>query len=227
MLFRSGALDIYMEPHVPLPQLLLIGDSPIIIALQQLAPTLDFSVISLDDTSLPAAKIDERTYIVIATHGQYDENVLEQVLDSSAAYIGLVSSPRRAAACRDYLRASGMSEQHIARLKAPAGLDIGASTPAEIATSILAELVQIRRHPTPHGHADEQEIHVGDPGPVEELAGATTALDPVCGMDVEVASARHISSYHGQTFYFCCPACKREFEREPERFLAVNEKEMC
>ncbi|MGH2478432.1 MAG: XdhC family protein [Ktedonobacteraceae bacterium] len=148
------------------------------------------------------------------------------MLDSSAAYIGLVSSPRRAAACRDYLRASGMSEQHIARLKAPAGLDIGASTHAEIATSILAELVQIRHHPTPHGHADEQEIHVDDPGPVEELAGAATALDPVCGMDVEVASARHSSSYHGQTFYFCCPACKREFEREPERFLAVNEKEM-
>lgn len=222
----GGALDIYMEPHFPLPQLLLIGDSPIIVALQQLAPTLNFSITSLDDSSLPTAEIDERTFIVIATHGQYDENVLEQVLSSSAAYIGLVSSSRRAAACRDYLRASGMSQQHIARLKAPAGLDIGASTPAEIATSILAELVQMRRHPAPRVQTDAQELRTNEADHVVETTEAATALDPVCGMSVEIASARHSSVYQGQTFYFCCPACKREFEREPGRFLAVNEKEM-
>lgn len=218
----GGALDIYMEPHFPLPQLMLIGDSPIIAALQQLAPALDFNLTNLDDTSLPTAHIDERTFIVIATHGQYDENVLEQVLSSSAAYIGLVSSPRRAATCRDYLRASGMSEQHIARLKAPAGLDIGASTPAEIATSILAELVQVRHHPAPRVQADVQELHTDKLDYRADLDEAVTALDPVCGMSVEIASARHSSVYQGQTFYFCCPACKREFERKPERFL-VNQ----
>lgn len=213
----GGALDIYMEPHVPAPQLLLIGASPIIAALQQLAPTLDFRVTSLDDTDVKAAYIDERTSIVIATHGQYDENILEQVLSSTAAYIGLVSSPRRAAACRDYLRAAGMSEQAIARLKAPAGLDIGASTPAEIAMSILAELVQKRRQSLPQ--TDEPDAHFHESADaVEEVA-----LDPVCGMSVEIASARHRSVYREQTFYFCCPACKREFEREPERFLVKLE----
>lgn len=214
----GGALDIYMEPHLPLPQLLLLGDSPIIAALQQLAPVLDFNVTSLDDTNVSTATIDERTFIVIATHGQYDEHILEQVLSSSAAYIGLVSSQRRAAACRDYLRASGMSEQHIARLKAPAGLDIGASNPAEIAASILAELVHIRRQTTSQvGEQDQASSHLIEP--VEEI----TALDPVCGMSVEMAAARHTSVYRGQTYYFCCPACKREFEREPERFLVVPE----
>ncbi|MGH2507836.1 MAG: XdhC family protein [Ktedonobacteraceae bacterium] len=217
----GGALDIYMELHLPLPQLFLIGDSPIIAALQQLAPTLDFNVTCLDDTNMRAARIDERTYIVIATHGQYDENILEHVLGHSAAYVGLVSSSRRAAACRDYLRASGMSEQHIARLKAPAGLDIGAYTPAEIAASILAELVQIRRQSVQP--ANEQNAPLNEPSHFIESAVEATALDPVCGMSVGTARARHTSAYHGQTFYFCCPACKREFEREPERFLVVPE----
>jgi xanthine dehydrogenase accessory factor len=214
----GGALDIYMEPHLPQPQLLLIGDSPINAALQQFAPALDFRVAQVDDTSLSKAQIDERTCILIATHGQYDENILEKVLASSAAYIGMVSSPRRAEACRAYLRTSGMAEQHIARLKAPAGLDIGARTPAEIAASILAELIQIRRRPGPISEQQTPTI------PMEVPAESAEAIDPVCGMTVEIASARHKSTHNGQTFYFCCPACKREFEKEPERFLTTQEK---
>jgi len=223
----GGALDIYMEPHLPMPQLLLIGDSPITATLKGLAPALDFTVTQVDDSGLKQAHVDEHTYIVIATHGLYDENVLEHVLVSPAAYIGMVSSPRRAEACRNYLRESGIAEQHIARLKAPAGLDIGAYTPAEIATSILAELVQARRHP---GQLVTSERSIGE----IEAAKATganmstiseqksEAIDPVCGMSVEIAGARHTSVHNGSTFYFCCPACKREFEREPEQFLVGN-----
>lgn len=216
----GGALDIYMEPHLRKPQLLLIGDSPVIIALQQLAPVLDFAVTQVDDTHLSEASIDERTFVVIATHGQYDENVLERTLVSSAAYIGMVSSSRRAEACRAYLREVGLSEQQIARLHAPAGLDIGARTPAEIAASILVQLIHLRRRPSTESsiHADEASAQA-DAEPV-----ATTAIDPVCGMSVEIAGARHTSVYAGNTFYFCCPACKRQFEREPERFLVANEQ---
>jgi xanthine dehydrogenase accessory factor len=214
----GGALDIYMEPHLPQPRLLLIGNSPILGALQQLAPALDFSISQLESTDLAQANIDRRTSIIIATHGQDDETVLERVLASPAAYIGMVSSPRRAAACRDYLRASGMAEEHIARLRAPVGLDIGARTPEEIAISIIAELIQ-QRH-GPHQQSSEQstvpeaqpEITVGDGVSAE-------ARDPVCGMSVEIATARHISVYNGDTYYFCCPACKRTFEREPASFL--------
>jgi xanthine dehydrogenase accessory factor len=214
----GGALDIYMEPHLPRPQLLLVGDSPVITALQQLAPVLNFAVTIIDDIGLTEANIDERTYIVIATHGQYDENVLEHVLPSAAAYIGMVSSPRRATTCRDYLHTSGMAEQHIARLKAPAGLDIGAVTPDEIAASILAELVQVR-HRAPQ--ISQQAADADEPA-AQTPTIATTAIDPVCGMSVEIADARHKSTHAGQTFYFCCPACKREFEHEPERFLLTS-----
>jgi xanthine dehydrogenase accessory factor len=224
----GGALDIYMEPHLPQSQLLLIGDSPIIAALQRLAPVLDFRVTLADDTNLQQASVDERTYIVIATHGQYDENVLEQVLVSPAAYIGMVSSTRRAEACRAYLRESGMSEQNIVRLKAPAGLDIGARTPEEIAASILAELVQVRRYPTRPGASEEHAVETAQAAeesvPAPAQGTETTAIDPVCGMTVEIAGARHTSTHAGLVFYFCCPACKREFEREPEKFLVGNGK---
>ncbi|HEX7733945.1 MAG TPA: XdhC family protein [Ktedonobacteraceae bacterium] len=209
----GGALDVYMEPHLPKPQLLLVGDSPIVIALQQLASVLDFAVTRVDDANLSAASIDERTRVVIATHGQYDENVLERVLVTPAAYIGLVSSPRRAEACRAYLRAAGLAEQSISRLRAPAGLDLGARTPAEIATSILAELIQLRRHPATK-EAGESEI---------TPASESTAIDPVCGMSVEIAGARHTSEHAGQIFYFCCPSCKRQFEKEPRHFLVAKE----
>lgn len=219
----GGALDVYMEPHLPKPQLLLIGDSPIIAALQQLAPVLDFAVTQVDDTNLSEASIDEHTFILIATHGQYDENVLERTLITPAAYIGMVSSSRRAEACRAYLREAGLAEQHIARLRAPAGLDLGARTPAEIAASILAELIQLRRQPVA-GEPEIQQEQEGTRAAVTPAAqpDATTAIDLVCNMSVEIAGARHTSIHAGSTYYFCCPACKRQFEREPEKFLVGN-----
>lgn len=225
----GGALDIYMEPHLPKPQLLLIGASPVIAALQQLAPVLDFAVTQVDDTNLSEASIDHRTFIVIATHGQYDENVLERTLISSAAYIGMVSSARRADACRAYLREAGLSEAQIARLRAPIGLDIGARTPAEIAASILAELIQQRRHPSTESvaageHMPDNEAAQAPPEQPVAQAVEATAIDPVCDMSVEIAGARHTSTYAGKVYYFCCPACKRQFEKEPERFLVKNER---
>jgi xanthine dehydrogenase accessory factor len=226
----GGALDIYIEPHLPQPHLLLIGASPIINALKQFAPILDFTTTQLDESDLSQVHIDEYTYILIATHGRYDEDVLAQVLTGPAAYIGMVSSPRRAEACRDYLRAAGIAEQAITRLKAPAGLDIGAVTPEEIAASIVAELIEVRRR--------TKSVHTGSGGTGEQT-GATkaesirqastpgaevTTTDPVCGMMVEIANARHKSLYDGREFYFCCPACKRQFEREPQQYLVTNER---
>lgn len=213
----GGVLDIYMEPHLPRPQLLLIGDSPVITALLQLAPALDFMVTQLHSADLSKVQINEQTFILVATHGQYDEDVLEQVLSSSAKYVGMVASHRRADACRAYLRAANLSEQQIAHLKAPAGLDIGAVAPEEIAASILAELVQVKRRRVVNESINssvEEEPTSKDIDLVVE-----TAVDLVCGMIVETANARHRSHYDGRDFYFCCPACKRLFERNPQEYL--------
>ncbi len=221
MCASGGSLDIYMEPHLPQPRLLLIGASPIIEALRQLAPVINFSVTQLDNADLSQQHVDERTCILIATHGQYDEDALEQALTTPARYIGMVASPRRVETCRAYLRTSGLSEQQMARLKAPAGLDIGAVTPEEIAASIIAELVQVQRRgiPAEEWHTPQATGTAQEPATTEK-----TAIDPVCGMTVEIATARHHTSYDGREFYFCCPSCKRHFERNPQEYLVGNEK---
>lgn len=223
----GGTLDIYIEPHLPLPQLLLIGDSPVVVALSTLAPVLDFAVMQVDPMEVGKVAIDSRTCIVVATHGEYDEDVLEHVLRSPAMYIGMVASHRRSDTCRATLRASGMDEAQIARLQAPAGLDLGGVTPEEIAASILAELVRVR-HYTPITHAqlaqhEETPVEIA-PSPVEqeEREESDIAIDVVCQMTVEIATARHHTTYDGREFYFCCPACKRSFEREPQVYLAQS-----
>ncbi len=246
----GGILDIYMEPHFPKPQLLLIGDSPVIVSLSRLAEVLDFAVTHVDNTDLSQAHIDERTNVLVATHGQYDEDVLEQVLRSPACYVGMVGSRKRAEACRVYLRTSGLTDQQIARLKAPAGLDLGAVTPEEIAASILAELVQVRRHGTkprmvgagiPASQAGCPVWGTGNApalasevqptlqpsiaeNAVPAVSATETAIDPICGMIVEIATVRHHSIYDGRDFYFCCPACKRQFERDPRAYLVQHER---
>jgi xanthine dehydrogenase accessory factor len=218
----GGVLDIYMEPHVLPPQLLLIGDSPVIVELSRMASLLDFAVTQLAQPDLSLVRMSEQTYILVATHGQYDEDALEQALRSPACYIGMVGSRRRAEACRDYLRTSGFTEQQIARLKAPAGLDIGAITAQEIAASILAELVQVRRRGPITGDAFHTD-NVQTESEKEPAILPETAVDPVCGMIVETATARHRTTLDGQAFYFCCPACKRSFERNPQEYL-VHER---
>jgi xanthine dehydrogenase accessory factor len=222
----GGVLDIYMEPHLPQPQLVLIGESPVIAALIRLAPVLDFAVTQLDSPDLSQTGINERTYILVATHGQYDEDALEQALRTPAVYVGMVGSHKRADACRDYLRTSGLKEQQIERLKAPAGLDVGAITPEEIAASILAELVQVRRR-GPITKEDDTQFPVEGQSNSSEAVPASaveTAIDPVCGMIVEIANARHHSTHEGRDFYFCCPACKRLFERNPQEYLVRDER---
>jgi len=218
----GGVLDIYMEPHFPPPQLLLVGDSPVIVVLSQLAAVLNFAVTQLTHADLSQVQINEQTYILVATHGQYDEDALEQALRSPACYVGMVGSRKRGEACRTYLREAGLTEQQIARLRVPAGLDLGAITPEEIAASILAELVQVRRLVTGQ---KEQMVKDSDAGGSEETntTGPETAIDPVCGMIVETASAQHRSTNDGRDFYFCCPACKRLFERNPQEYLVKHE----
>ena len=218
----GGVLDIFMEPHFPLPKLVLIGESPVVAALSQLAQVIDFSVTQLLDADLSQVIINEQTCILVASHGQYDEEAVEQALRSRARYVGMVSSLKRAEACRAYLRDAGLSAPQIARLKAPAGLDIGALTPDEIAASVLAELVQVRRR----GAIDDEESKQDTKEIRYEVSAGTvaSAIDPVCGMEVEIASARHHSDFEGRTFYFCCPACKRSFERNPQEYLVQHER---
>lgn len=202
----GGTLEIYVEPHLPKPPLVLVGRGPVVESLAALAEPAGFSVTVLRDDAgaegLTRQGLTPRASVVVATHGDADEEALAHALATAAGHVSLVASRRRAAAVVERLRRRGVAVERLARLKAPAGLDIGALTPEEIAVSILAELVQHRR-------SDKASAA----SPVE-------ARDPVCGMLVEVASARYRSETATGVVYFCCAACLEAFERDPRRSSA-------
>jgi xanthine dehydrogenase accessory factor len=164
-------------------------------------------------------KTSQNTYVVVASHGNYDEDMLVAALQSEAPYVALIASKKRAGAILQYLNESNLTPEQIARLKYPAGLDFGAATPEEIALSILAEIIQRRRRPA--------QI-VQDKSPVNNLqlpmaqSPATEAIDPVCGMTVEIATAHFTSEFKGRTYYFCAAGCKRSFDKEPGKYLQTE-----
>lgn len=225
--FSGGTLEIYIEPHHPRPRLLIVGGLPAARALAQLGQAMSYHVIVADpdhsggalphaDTALTdlaeiAAHATAGTYAVVATHGNYDEPALELLLRAEAPYVGLVASRRRAQTLRAYLLEQGVERERLAALKAPAGLHIGARRGDEIALSIMAEIVGLRRGVTP-GAAQEAAPIAAPPAPA-------MAIDPVCQMEVAVAGAKHTYAHEGVTYYFCCPGCRYSFKQNPAEYL--------
>ncbi len=222
--FSGGTLEIYIEPQLPPTRLMIIGSLPVAQALARLGQTMHYHVVAVDpdtggagmagadevltDLKKIKEKITPLTYVVVASHGHYDELALEQTLRSKAAYVALVASKTRAAAVLEYLRGQGLTEAELARLKYPAGLDIQALRGDEIALSIMAEIVQRRRNAKPL-----EVTALTAPQPAE-------AVDPVCGMTVLIAGAEHSTTSNGQMFYFCCAGCRESFEQNPEQYLS-------
>lgn len=224
----GGTLDIYIEPVLPRPQLILLGNSPTAITLARLAQVLGFEVDVFDPLAtreefpfadwlsqtidLSSVRIQASSFAVVATQGHDDEFALETAIRSGVPFIAFVASKRKFASRADFLRERGLSEEVIARIKAPAGLDIGATTPDEIAVSILAEIIQVRRQ-----QFGPQKVQAAQAvAAVEELVIAE-AQDVICGMMVEIPTAKYTSEFRGQKFYFCCASCKAQFERDPEK----------
>jgi xanthine dehydrogenase accessory factor len=202
----GGTLEIFIEPVLPKPQLVLVGSGPVVETLAALGRAVSFdAVVVAGPEDLWPVSITAETAVVVATHGRFDEDALEQALQSRARYVSLVASPKRARALVETLRGRGVPLEALERLKAPAGLDLGAVTPEEIAVSILAEIVRARR-----AWADARAE-----APVEEPTAAGTARDPICGMTVAVAGAPPTSEVAGQRFYFCGAGCKERFDRNP------------
>jgi xanthine dehydrogenase accessory factor len=234
----GGTLEIYVEPHLPAPLLWVAGTTPIAGALVTLASATGWRVSVFDpvaeadsfpgaervsaETSLVRVDPESSPYVVVATQGVWDEEALAGALRRDAAYVGLVASPTRAAVVRQWLRdETGLAEERLAALRAPAGLDLGAETAEEIAISILAELVQVRR-----GRAS----FVAAPGPATIAAGEAAAepgpavddivlLDPVCGMTVERGTARHLAEHEGTVYAFCSIGCRTRFIHDPATYL--------
>jgi xanthine dehydrogenase accessory factor len=243
----GGTLEIYVEPNLPKPQLWVAGITPIASALVELGSAAGFQVTLFDpiadaaafpsaaavrtETNLVAVEREASPFVVVATQGQWDEEALAGALRRDARYVGLVASPTRAAAVRAWLREeTGLAEERLAALRAPAGMDLGAETPEEVALSILAELVQVRRgrasfvaSPGPATVAGEAEAALAAAASGVSLAGADDIVttDPVCGMEVDPAHARHLAEHDGTIYAFCSIGCRTRFVREPAVYLAA------
>lgn len=283
----EGAVDVYIDPVLPTPRLVVFGITPVAEALVRLAEPLGFRIHVVDPAASPdrfpaaetvsaeldgaGATVGPMDHVVVATMGAGDEEALEAALATDAGYVGLVASRKKGHSLFQYLEERGDVRGRLDRVRCPAGLDLGGTSAAEIALSILAQIVELRARgrgretdfaaasegidpavgtgaPEAMGDAGRgmDSIAPMEPRPLplvsnpRSSAGAVaadhdstdertkssvvagtaaiTALDPVCGMAVEIATARHSAVHDGRTFHFCCSHCKAAFEREPERY---------
>ncbi len=206
----GGALDIHLEPYLPSRRLLLAGSSPIVQSLAALGEALGMEV----RTAETAGNLDvaaEDAFVVVAGHGEGEWETLKAALTAGRArYAGLVASPRRAAAVRERLVGMGVSEADVGRLRSPAGLDIGAETPGEIALSILAQIVEERQAPERPEATPEEAAPSPMVGIALETSSDELAVDPICGMTVSRDSPHRVES-GGETWWFCCAGCAETF----------------
>jgi xanthine dehydrogenase accessory factor len=238
----GGTLEIYVEPHLPAPVLWIAGTTPIAGALAALGAASGWRVSVFDpvataedyptaervsqETALGRVDPEASPYLVVATQGVWDEEALAAGLRRNASYVGLVASPTRANVVRQWLREeTGLADERLAALRAPAGMDLGAETAEEIALSILAELVQVRRGRASFVAAPGPATLAGSAGgtvtPLQPVVDDIVLLDPVCGMTVDRATARHLAEHDGTVYAFCSIGCRTRFIKDPARFLAA------
>src|SRR5262245_15615421 len=235
----EGAIDVYVEPFVQARRLVVVGATPVAESLAQLARSMNCNVVRVVDgreqrdiereaatLGVTVVTLDALPAIlqasgdgggdlsaVVASQGHYDEEALEPLLRCGVRYVGLVASRTRAAAVRALL-----DERNVpgtATIRNPAGLDLGARTPPEVALSILAEIVQA--HPS---GVRETATTAATPSKAAAPPPAATARDPVCGMSVVVAGARHAAEVDGVSYYFCCANCRSKFLKDPQAYRA-------
>ncbi len=191
----GGTLEIFLEPQRPAPYVAVFGDAPVAQALLAIGAALGYDAVPFQDP-LPA----DAAAVVVASHGRDEDRVLHAALDAAVPYIGLVASRKRGEAV---VAALGVCPTRASRISTPAGLDIGARTPEEVALSILAEIVE--RRPRPSGRT------IGS----AETAAAVTAIDPVCGMTVAAVEESLHLDHAGTRYWFCGSGCLRAFAADP------------
>jgi xanthine dehydrogenase accessory factor len=198
----GGAIEVFIEPVLPSPRVHIVGSTPIAAALERFAPELGLDGVAVHDGA--PELLDGDLGIVVAAHGKGELEALRMALEAQLPYVGLVASAKRGAGLVEELRADGVSDEHLARLECPAGIEVGARTPPEIALTILARIIQVRR-----SDAYSPPVSRGAEG-----APPALAVDPICGMTVAALPSTPHVEHDGETVYFCCTACKVKYESE-------------
>jgi xanthine dehydrogenase accessory factor len=214
----NGEVELFIQPVAVAARLRIYGSTPIVRTAAWLAREVDFDPLTDEEAadvdalsalaaSGPVSKPPEReTYALIATQGDSDETALELALRSSARSVLVIASKRKAERLRSAMELRGISKERLESMHAPAGPDIGAITPNEIALAAVAGLVALRRRYRTQSAAQ----------PI------TGYINPVCGAAVDPARAMSTITVGGQTHYFCCQACRTEFDRDPQKYLQIG-----
>lgn len=214
----EGALQVFIEPVVPVIDLVVVGRSPMVHLLVELANALGWKARAADVPGLVADDITERSLVVVATQGHGDEEALELAARARPAFLGLVASHKRGESLLGYLAERGVPQDLLERVHTPVGIDLGHTSHREIAVAVLAELVQLRAAGT-----------FSVPGEQAGDAAATAtseAIDPVCGMTVTVDASGWSANTHehdGTTYHFCCVGCRDRFAADPTPYLTAQE----
>ena len=198
----GGAIEVFLEPTLPTPRVNVVGSKPIANELVRLGPQFDLDIVALGDEPPDVREGD--LAMVVAAHGKGELEALRAGLEADLPYVGLLSSRKRGVALVEELRAAGLSEERLARIDNPAGLDIGARTPPEVALSIFGAIIQSR-----YSGAYKPPLRAPSDAPPPEFA-----IDPICGMTVTVEPSALQVEHDGETVYFCAAACKRAYEDE-------------
>ena len=225
----EGLVEVFIEPVLPPPHLVVMGKTAIAKALIKLAKASGFRVTAVAPDVKPDTfdKVDElitqyslkqvnttpATSIVVATQGDNDEIALQEAAAKASCYLGFVSSRKKGDKLMDYLKDAGVDPSRVATIKSPAGIDINAKSPEEVAISILAEIIQVK-----------SQVGAGAAFTMfdttrEEAGKPKFYINPVCGVPVDVNSPKHVIDYKGEKVYFCCDGCKVKFEQNPEKYM--------
>ncbi|GAB2665184.1 XdhC/CoxI family protein [Flavihumibacter cheonanensis] len=225
----EGLVEVFIEPVLPPPHLVVMGKTAIAKALVKLAKASGFRVTAVAPDVKPDTfdKVDElitqyslkqvnttpATSIVVATQGDNDEIALQEAAAKASCYLGFVSSRKKGDKLMDYLKDAGVDPSRVATIKSPAGIDINAKSPEEVAISILAEIIQVK-----------SQVGAGAAFTMfdatrEEAGKPKFYINPVCGVPVDVNSPKHVVDYKGEKVYFCCDGCKVKFEQNPEKYM--------
>jgi len=218
--------------------LVIVGNSPVAQLLCMFGSVLDYKVCVADpqadqqrfpdadllmtDLELIREHIGRDSYVVIATMGTGDEEALEAVAPTNPKYVGLVASREKARGLFQYLREKGNPGEQLDRINCPAGLELGGETLPEIALSVMARITELRRSRSEPADSVRRANGGGLPvmsGRPVEIDSSGESRDPVCGMTVAPASARHRTTFKGAAFFFCCARCKESFDHSPESYL--------
>lgn len=204
----EGALQLYIEPVLSTPQVLVVGRSPMARTLVDLAAVLGWRAELVDSAAFSGDMSDASSIVIVATQGHDDEETLERAVRARPAFVGLVASRKRGEAVLGHLAERGISQEDLDRVRVPVGLDLGHTSHNEIAVAVLAELVAMKSQgrftpsTTPDEHSEPE-----------------TAIDLVCGMTVAADDSSRPYHYEETTYYFCAPGCRAAFVKDPERYI--------